>query len=44
MDYLGFTEYLADHNVWTCPAIKANGQEYYEHVLLYTEDALVESD
>ena len=44
MEHLGFTACLADPDVWMRPAIKANGKEYYEYVLLYTDDALVVSD
>ena len=44
MEHLGFTACLADPNVWMRPAIKSSGQEYYEYVLLYTDDALVVSD
>ena len=44
MEHLGFTVFLADPDVWMRPAIKSSGQEYYEYVLLYTDDALVVSD
>ena len=31
----------ADPDVWLRPAIKSDGLEYYEYVLLYIDDALV---
>ena len=44
MEHLGFEACLADPDVWMRPAIRANGQEYFEYVLLYTDDALVVSE
>ena len=44
MKHLGFQSCLADPDVWMRPAIKGDGSEYYEYVLLYTDDALVISD
>ena len=44
MEHLDFTACLADPDVWMRPAIKSNGQEYYEYVLLYTDDDLVVSN
>jgi hypothetical protein len=35
---------LADPDIWTRPAVKSDGTEYYEYMLLYTDDALVISD
>ena len=44
MEHLGFTASLADPDVWMRPAMRENGIEHYEHVLLYADDALVVSD
>ena len=44
MAYLKFTPCLADPDVWTRIALKANGSEYWEYVLLYVDDALVISE
>jgi hypothetical protein len=44
MEHLGFEACLADPDAWMRPAIRANGQEYFEYVLLYTDDALVVSE
>jgi len=40
MWHLNFVSCPADPDVWMRPAIKDNGEEYYEYVLLYTDDAL----
>ena len=42
--FLGFESCLADPDVWMRPAVKANGQEYCECVLLHTDDCLCISD
>ena len=44
MRHLGFTSCLADPDVWMRPSIKSDGTEYYEYVLLYTDDTLVISE
>ena len=44
MAHLGFCSCLADPDVWMGPAMKANGNEYWEYVLLYVDNALVLSD
>lgn len=44
MEHLGFTARLTNPDVWIRPAIKSSGQEHYEHVLLYIDDALVVLD
>ena len=44
MQHLGFMSCLADPDVWYRPAIKSDGTEYYEYVLLYTDDTLVISE
>jgi hypothetical protein len=41
MRHLEFTSYLADPDVWMRPALKPDGSEYWEYVLLYTDDVLV---
>jgi hypothetical protein len=40
MRHLDFTSCPTDPDVWMRPAIKSNGTEYYEYILLYTDDAL----
>jgi hypothetical protein len=37
---MGFTACLADNDVWMRPATKANGNEYYQLVLIHTNDIL----
>ena len=44
MEHLGFISCLAASDAWTRTAMKANCQEYYESVPLYTDDTLVVSD
>jgi hypothetical protein len=41
MDTLKFQPCLADPDVWMRPSCKDGGEEYYEYVLLHTDDALV---
>jgi hypothetical protein len=43
MRHLDFKSCLADPDVWMRPAQKPDGSEYYEYVLLYTDDVLVVS-
>jgi hypothetical protein len=38
---LGFTSCLADPDVWLCPAVKPNGFQYYEYVLVYVDELIV---
>ena len=40
MWHLGFISCPADPDVWMRPALKADGSEYYEYILLYTDDIL----
>jgi Reverse transcriptase (RNA-dependent DNA polymerase) len=42
-DDFGFTSCRADSDVWFRPAQKANGERYYEYVLVYTDDMLAAS-
>ena len=44
MEFLNFNLFLADPDVWMRPAIKSNGNTYYEYILLYVDDALVVSE
>ena len=44
MEFLNFKSCLADPDVWMRPAIKSNGNTYYEYILLYVDDALVVSE
>ena len=41
MKHLQFTSYLADPDLWMRKSIDLQGKEYYEYILLYTDDALV---
>ena len=44
MTHLKFEPFLADPDVWMRPAIKSDGTECYEHVLLHVDDALCISE
>ena len=44
MEHLGFLSCLGDDDVWCMPAIKSNDVEYWEYILLYTDDCLVISE
>ena len=44
MEFLDFKSCLADPDVWMRPAIKSDGNTYYEYILLYVDDALVVSE
>jgi hypothetical protein len=41
MRHLDFTSCLADPDVWMRPTKRSDGSDYYECILLYTDDALV---
>jgi hypothetical protein len=41
VEALGFQHCLADNDVWMRPATKANGEHYYQLVLIHTDDLLV---
>jgi len=41
---LGFSSTLADPDVWIRPAVKTNGQHYYEYIFVYVDDLLVLSE
>ena len=44
MSHIGFESWLADPEVWMCPATKSDGTHIYEYVLLHTDYALVVSE
>ena len=44
MRHLDFESCPADPDVWMRLAMKADGSEYYEYILLYTDDAIVVSE
>ena len=44
MEHLGFDSCKADPDVWMRKAVKSDGSQYWEYVLLYTDDALVVSE
>jgi hypothetical protein len=44
MRHLEFESCPADPDVWMRPAKRSDGSEYYEYILLYTDDALVISE
>ena len=41
MEEMQFESCKADPDVWIRPGVKADGTQYYEYVLLYTDDLLV---
>lgn len=44
LDEMGFKSSMADPDVWMRPAIKPDGSEYYEYLLMYVDDILCASD
>ena len=44
MDHLGFKSCRADPDVWMREAVKNDGSEYWEYVLLYCDDTLAISE
>ena len=44
MRHLHFESCLADPDVWMRPAKRSDGSDYYEYILLYTDDCLVLSE
>ncbi len=44
MGHLGFSSSRADPDVWYRLSKRATGEDYYEYVLLYVDDVLVNSD
>ena len=43
MEFLNFKSCLADPDVWMRPAIKSDGNTYYEYILIYVDDTLMVS-
>ena len=43
LDELGFRSSKADFDVWLRPAVKGDGEEYYEYVMLYVDDVMAAS-
>ena len=37
---ISFKPTKADPNVWICPAVKLDGNEYYEYIMCYIDDIL----
>ena len=44
MEFLNYKSCLAGSDVWMRPAIKSDGNTYYEYILLYVDDTLVVSE
>ena len=40
MDEMGFKSYKADPEIWFCYSVKYYGTDYYQYVLLYTNNIL----
>ena len=40
LDEIGFKSSEADPDVWMKPAVKPDGEEYYEYILVYVDDIL----
>ena len=40
LDSMGFKSTLADPDVWIRPAVKPDGEEYYQYILVYVDDLL----
>jgi hypothetical protein len=40
LDEMGFKLSIADPDVWLRPASKADGEEYYEYILMYVDNIL----
>ena len=40
LDEMGFRSSIADPDVWIRPAAKADGEKYYEYILVYVDDIL----
>ena len=39
-DNMGFTSSVADPDIWMRPAVKSDGEEYYEYIVCYVDDVL----
>ena len=42
-DRMGFTSSVADPDVWIRPAVKSDGEQYYEYIVCYVDDVLAVS-
>ena len=40
LDEMGFDSIIADPGVWFTPATKADGEHYYEFILVYVDNLL----
>ena len=40
LDEMGFKSSIADADVWLRPAVKADGEKYYQYILVYVDDLL----
>ena len=40
LDNIGFRSSVADPDVWLRPAVKPDGEEYYEYVVCHVDDIL----
>ena len=43
-DNTGFTSSVTDPDIWMRPAVKSDGEEYYEYIVCYVDDVLGISD
>ena len=44
LDKIGFSSCVADPDVWLRPGKKANGDDYYEYIVMYVDDILAISE
>jgi len=44
MEHMEWSFYEADHDVWIRKGINSEGNDYYEYLLLYTDDCLCISE
>ena len=40
-DKMGFTSFVADPDIWMRPAMKSDGEAYYEYIVCHVDDVLV---
>ena len=43
LDDMGFKSIIADPDIWICPLVNPDCEQYYEYVLVYVYDILVMS-
>ncbi len=43
IDQMGFQSSMADPDVWMRPAVKPDGEQYYEYIICYVDDVLAVS-